>query len=302
MKLIEKSVLLAVMALPFAVSSRGLAAEAYSQETDVVYGDRHGLGLVMDIFDPKSEGNGRGLVVVASGAWSSNRGKIRDLSLGGVFDIFCGRGYHVFAIRPGSISHFSAADMTTNIEEGIRWVKKNAEIHGVDPSQLGLFGASAGGHLASLVALTAQREAPTEDTSVAAVGVFFPPTDFLDYGGRRLSPRIEDGGRVSRHLVGLAFRDGSDDLSDEEVERATVAVSPARLATKGAPPFLLIHGDADPLVPLQQSETFLKALQAKEIEAQLIVKKGGGHPWLTIRQEVMVMADWFDKQLANEAP
>ena len=64
-----------------------------------------------------------------------------------------------------------------------------------------------------------------------------------------------------------------------------------------APPFLIIHGDADPVVPLQQSEALLKALKDKEMDAQLIVKPGGGHPWLTIREEVVVSADWLDQKL-----
>jgi dipeptidyl aminopeptidase/acylaminoacyl peptidase len=67
-----------------------------------------------------------------------------------------------------------------------------------------------------------------------------------------------------------------------------------------APPFLLIHGDADPLVPLQQSEVMLEALKKAGVPAELIVKKGGGHPWLTLHEEVKVLAEWFDKQLAAE--
>lgn len=271
----------------------------YQQTKDVVYGTEHGIGLVMDIFTPtEAAPNGRGLVVVASGAWSSSRSKIRDLSLGGVFGVFCSRGYHVFAIRPGSISRFAAADMTAHIEEGIEWIKENASTYGVAPDHLGLFGASAGGHLASLVALTNLAEESEIDASVSAVGAFFPPTDFLNYGGQRLHPKGDgNGGQVSRHLEGLAFRDGVDGLSEDAIRDATKKVSPAHLARKGAPPFLLIHGDADPLVPLQQSERLLEALKEKDVEASLIVKPGGGHPWPTIRQEVVKMADWFDAKL-----
>jgi dipeptidyl aminopeptidase/acylaminoacyl peptidase len=76
-------------------------------------------------------------------------------------------------------------------------------------------------------------------------------------------------------------------------------ISPARLVTLHAPPFLLIHGDADPVVPLQQSERMMAALQEKGVPAELIIKRGGGHPWLTIHEEVQVIADWFDKQLTS---
>jgi dipeptidyl aminopeptidase/acylaminoacyl peptidase len=70
--------------------------------------------------------------------------------------------------------------------------------------------------------------------------------------------------------------------------------------TSQAPPFLIIHGDADPLVPLAQSEKLLAALKAANVPAELIIKKGGAHPWPTIHEEVQVMADWFDKQLASK--
>jgi dipeptidyl aminopeptidase/acylaminoacyl peptidase len=81
------------------------------------------------------------------------------------------------------------------------------------------------------------------------------------------------------------------------LKEAARKISPALLVQKGPlPPFLLIHGDADPMVPLQQSEKFVQAVKDAGGSAELIVKKGGGHPWLTIRDEVMVMADWIDVQ------
>ena len=64
-------------------------------------------------------------------------------------------------------------------------------------------------------------------------------------------------------------------------------------------PFLFIHGDSDPLVPLQQSQKMVELLKAAGGSAELIVKKGGGHPWLTIFEEVKIMADWFDHHLSE---
>jgi dipeptidyl aminopeptidase/acylaminoacyl peptidase len=61
---------------------------------------------------------------------------------------------------------------------------------------------------------------------------------------------------------------------------------------------LIIHGDADTVVPLQQSEVMLAALKKAGVVAELVVKPGGGHPWSTLHEEVRVIADWFDKQLA----
>src|SRR6185295_5508120 len=98
------------------------------------------------------------------------------------FDILCRKGYTVFAIRPGSITKFSAPEMLANLNMGIRWVKEHSKEYGIDTERLGLMGASAGGHLACLAAVTAD-DGKTDgakvisSTRVKAVAVFFPPTD-----------------------------------------------------------------------------------------------------------------------------
>lgn len=287
-----------VTVLPVLLAMAGARAEdaaaVYRQEQDVVIADAHGLVVPMDVFTPTGARNGRAIVDVASGAWHSDRGKIRDHERAQFYDILCGRGYVVFAVRPGSISRFTAADMVANIEAAIRWVKERAAIYEIDPDRLGLTGASAGGHLASLVGLKTSRPGE-EATRVAAVGVFFPPTDFLDFAGAVIDPRGESrlGGITAR----LGFRDGLAGLDDEQIKQHLAAMSPVWQVHAGAPPFLLIHGDADPVVPLQQSEALRDALQAAGVPVQLIVKEGGAHPWPTIPEEVAKLADWFDERL-----
>jgi acetyl esterase/lipase len=274
----------------------------YVQHENVVYGEVDGVGLVMDIFTPKGDGNGLGIVDVISGAWHSDRGKIRDHMRAQTFQILCGKGYTVFAIRPGSITKFSVPEMLAHLNDGIRWVKGHADEYKVDPDRLGLMGASAGGHLACLAATTAKAASAehgdkhtTASTNVRAVAVFFPPTDFLDFGGKAVDVRADNGmGELARRL---AFPKGLTNQTDAEVTEALKQISPARLVTPQTPPFLLITGDADPVVPIQQSERMLAALKQAGVPAELIVKHGGGHPWLTINEEVQVLADWFDKQL-----
>jgi acetyl esterase/lipase len=285
-----------LLALALSLQTANGQDASYTQRENVVYAEVHGVGLLMDIFTPTGEKNGLGIVDVISGAWHSDRGKIRDHTLAQTFHVLCRKGYTVFAIRPGSITKFSALEMTTNLDKGIRWVKEHAKEHGVDPDRVGLMGASAGGHLASLFAMykTADKPGPLS-THVKAVAVFFPPTDFLNYGGKAVDVRGDD--RLSTVLRQLTFPRGLGIASPEDVTLMVTRVSPARLVKPQAPPFLLIHGDADPLVPLQQSEVMLEALKKAGVPAELIVKKGGGHPWLTMHEEVQVMAEWFDKQL-----
>lgn len=296
------AVLLALIVIVTA-SSVALAAEPYVQKMNVVYAETDGIGLLMDIFTPPEEKNGLAIVDIASGAWHSDRGKINDHKRAQMFTIMCSRGYTVFAVRPGSITKFTAPEMLANLKTAIRWVKAHADEYEIDPDQLGLCGASAGGHLACLVSTTGEDGSPDAkepldqySTRVAATVAFFPPTDFLNWGGREIKPNSL--GPISRIVNGLAFPRGSGELSEDELKKGIEAISPARLVTSQCPPLLLVHGDADPVVPLQQSQLMLDALEAAGVETKLIVKKGGGHPWPTIHEEVKLAADWFDDHLA----
>jgi acetyl esterase/lipase len=266
----------------------------YQQTKDVVYGETDGVGLLLDVFTPTGPRNGLGLVDVASGSFYSDRGKIEDHRRAQVFDIFCRKGYTVFAVRPGSISRFSVADMAKHLKEAVAWVKDHAAQYQIDPARLGIMGASAGGHLASLHAVTAD-----DKTAVKAAGVFFPPTDFLDFTGPRIDADT-DLSKVGKRVKQFAYPFGNQPASASELAEKLKAISPALLVTAKAPPFLIIHGDADTVVPLRQSEKLLAALKESGVPAELIVKKGGGHPWLTIHEEVQVIADWMDKQLAEK--
>lgn len=270
----------------------------YRQQQDVVYGEVHGTGLLMDIFTPKGEANGLGIIDVVSGAWSSDRGKIRDHTLAQVYNIFCKRGYTVFAARPGSKSRYTGAEMDQNVKLAIRFAKQRAADYRIDPARLGITGASAGGHLATLAALTpiaarplAKQAVDRLDTSVCAVAVFFPPTDFLEWQeGRPIDPGV---------LGPLLFVGGIRGHNDDEIRSAARAISPLHRVANPQPPFLLIHGDADRVVPLSQSRKLVDAINQAGGNAELIVKEGGGHPWLTISNEVGVIADWFDKRLRS---
>lgn len=283
-----------------AVASAADSDPSFQRQRNVVYAETHGVGLIMDVFQPKGPANGIGIVDVVSGAWHSDRGKLRDHEKAKVFEILCGRGYTVFAVRPGSITKFTILEMLEHVKQGIRWIKgHSAEFH-VDPERLGLIGASAGGHLACLAAVTAVKTADggrivDDGAAVKAVAVFFPPTDLLNYGGQ--IPDVRAGTGLGALVRKLAFPKGIEGLSDEQIENGVVAISPARLVNEHAPPFLLIHGDLDFLVPLQQSKAMAAALRSAGVEAELIVKHGGGHPWPTISEEVQVLADWFDRQL-----
>ncbi len=269
------------------------ADEPYTQVKDIVFAETDGIGLLLDVFTPKGPSNGLAIVDVASGAFYSDRGKIEDHRRAQMFDIFCGRGYTVFAVRPGSITKFSLAEMAKNVKTGIRWVKDHAAEYKIDPDRIGLdrrFGRRAPGLARAVTA--------DDKCRVAAVGAFFPPTNFLEYRGAKIDENTPPAqlAFVSRFV----YPGGGAPKSTSELIEKLKAVSPALCCTDKAPPFLLIHGDADPLVPLDQSQKLQAALQECKVPCELIVKEGGGHPWPTIHEEVKVIADWLDKQLVKK--
>ena len=291
---------LAALAATAAVLAQDSPSLPYEQKMDVVYGEVHGTGLLMDVFTPKGKANGLGIVDVVSGAYYSDRRKIRDHILAQLYSILCSRGYTVFAVRPGSRTRYTGAEMEANVKTGIRYVKQHASEYKIDSERLGLTGASAGGHLATLAAVTPEEGNPDAgspplryDTRVRAAGIFFPPTDFLDWDGKPADFKT---------LGSLLFLGGTNGHSDAEIKERALQISPARLVKPPTVPFLFIHGDADPLVPLQQSQKMVAALKAAGGSAELIVKKGGGHPWMTLPEEVKIMADWFDQHLPAVKP
>ena len=151
--------------------------------------------------------------------------------------------------------------------------------------------------MATLVAVTPEDGQPDAresllkfDTKISAAGVFFPPTDFLDWNGKP----------ANLEIVGdLLYLGGAKGRPEEEVKERARQLSPALLVKKPTIPFLFIHGDADQIVPLQQSQKMVEAIKAEGGSAELIVKAGGGHPWMTLPEEVEVLAKWFDKQLVE---
>jgi acetyl esterase/lipase len=279
---------------------RPRTAGNYRRTGNHVYAEAHGIGLLYDVFAPEVQGNGLGIVDVISGAWHSDRHRLNEHIGLGIFDALCARGYTVFAVRPGSAAKFTARQMVRHVHAAIRHVKAHAGHYGIDPDRLGLVGASAGGHLAALAALHPEDPMPQSrhtykqhGSAVRAVGLLFPPTDLVEFGEQGFDFATAEGQSIQR----LLFEDGIAHHDRDAILAAAAEVSPARNVPRNPPPFLLIHGDADPVVPLAQSEKLAAALTQAGGQAELLIRPSGGHPWPDIRTEIEQLADWFGRQL-----
>lgn len=162
----------------------------------------------------------------------------------------------------------------------IRWLRAHAQEYKLDPTKIAAFGISAGGHLVSMLGVTGGEKELEGDlgkhldqsSRVTCVLDFCGPSDFLHFGGKGSVINPEDPTSAVAKLLGGPLKD-----HQEEARKA----SPITYISPDDAPFLLIHGDKDPLVPYSQATDFDAALQKAHIPAILITGKDGGHVWFT---------------------
>jgi acetyl esterase/lipase len=187
------------------------------------------------------------------------------------------RGYAVASINYRLSSHAIFPALIEDCKAAIRWLRVHASEYGYDGTRIGVWGSSAGGHLVAMLGVTGdvkefeRGENLTVSSRVQAVVDFYGPTELhqMDAQKNQYSTMHHDApDSPEAKLIGGPLQSNVD-----KSRRA----SPITYAAKSNAPILIVHGDADPLVPLPQSEKFLKALQNAQVDASLYVVKGGGH-------------------------
>ena len=155
----------------------------------------------------------------ASSTWPAARSiriaaRSNDHRRAQMYDIFCGKGYTVFAVRPGSITKFSLAEMAKNLKQGIALGQgaRRANTRSI-PTRLGITGGSAGGHLASLVAVTA------DDKIVGQSGRRVLSAHRLSGLSRQQDRRQLDAGAARRASSDSSIPTAATPASDSEVDR-----------------------------------------------------------------------------------
>ena len=161
----------------------------------------------------------------------------------------------------------------------VDWVYANGHRYGIDASRLGVSGESAGGHLAALVALRVGRP------RIDAACVLYPPTDMVELGRRYAHFH-----RFS--VVTQMFRGDIENRLDQ-----ARAASPLTYVSRNAPPFLIIHGDRDWLVPPDQSRHLHRALKKAGAESHLDIVKGKGHAFALDDGQLDEVAHFFRRRL-----
>lgn len=189
-------------------------------------------------------------------------------------------GYAVASINYRLSQHAIFPAQIEDCKAAVRWLRAQAQRFNLDPRRFGAWGESAGGHLVAMLGVTGAvkefevGENLEESSHVEAVVDYFGPTDFLQMDAHRLPDGMVHDAPDSpeSELVGGPIQENED-----KVARA----NPITYVTQDAAPFLIVHGEVDPLVPHHQSELLAAMLKRSGVAVSFYTVKGGGHGGFT---------------------
>ena len=242
------------------------ADTAYTIRSAVPYAEVLGYRpLELDVHSVAGAAAARGLagpagapviVWIHGGGWEAGSRTDHPAVLAGMYRRFAADGYIVVSIDYRLSREVSFPACLHDCKAAVRWVRAHAGELGGDPDRIGVWGESAGGHLAALIGLTgdvAELEGDVgvvgPSSAVAACVPWYPPADFEHW----MPPELVDADSVPGRLFGGAALD---------VPEVVHAASPVTWATASAPPVFVQHGDADQTVPVEQGRALVAALRA----------------------------------------
>lgn len=298
-----------VISIAIAISASASDSLNFSK-AEVIYGHKDGMALTMTVLTPKQNSNNKAIISVLSGNWISSD-KMRE-GFAERSQMYVDKGYTIFGVMVSSQPRYTIPDEIIDLKRAVRFVRYNAKEYGIDADKIGITGSSSGGHLSLMIAtadetVTAKSTDPVDKVSsrVQAAAVFYPPTDFINFGGPNPSETINQAGLVFTKLAAaFDFKIWNDttatlvSITDMKKKIAIAKeISPVNSVTPDDPPVLIIHGDKDVLVPKQQSESIIAKFKEAKVICNLIIREGGGHGWRNREVEEKNFVDWFDKYL-----
>ncbi|MBX9734427.1 MAG: alpha/beta hydrolase [Chitinophagaceae bacterium] len=297
-----------LLCILFSLTVVGQDVASYTVKEEI-YGRKEGVALTMQVFRPKKS-NGAAVVRLISGSWYSSMENWERYKPNA--SLYLDKGYTYFLVAHGSNPRYNIQEAAADVKRAVQFIRYHANDYGIDPNKIGITGSSAGGHLSLVNALsddvidTAAKD-PVAKVSGRAnvVAVFYPPTDFMNWGGKGISPVNYPNFLEANGVAGaFAFRyyDTTKKnyvLITDLKERIKIAesLSPANLVTKDDPPVFIWHGDADKTVPIQQSKWLEEKYRANNLPFELRIKPGEDHGWKTQIKEEADFVIWFDKYL-----
>jgi acetyl esterase/lipase len=293
-------------------ASAQTTASSVTRQSDVIYGRKLGMALTMEVFAPAAS-NGVGVVWLVSSSGRSSREQTLQTSFEQRIAPLLDRGYVVFAVIHGSAPLFNLQDQVGDARRALRFVRHHAAEFGIDGERLAISGSSAGGLLALIVAMQGQGGDPTSDdvvdqtsAQVQAAGAFFAPTDLLNFGApsQNVVDLMQQSGGVDPSFEFFEIDVGTGVrrliTAQEDIVSMLQEYSPVTHVTPDDPPTILIHGDQDRAVPVQQSRQLLSRLREQSVPANMVVREGAGHAYVGWEDDAALIADWFDIYLREK--
>jgi acetyl esterase/lipase len=273
---------LAGLAISKRLASKG---ENWHVYRDLQYGTA--LNQTIDLFVPGKERGPHPLIIfIHGGGWAAG-----DKS-GATFFELSKRHYALASINYRLLWQDPFPAQIQDCKAAVSYLRSNAKLFGLDPNRIGVWGCSAGGHLAMLLATTGDGEVPDWESEcngvssrIQAVCDWSGPVDLV-----RLmhSKGLERRMRIyTKNLIGPETR-GRDFRWAE--------ASPVKYIKRGDPPVLIMHARKDPLVPISQSEELINCLKANRVDSEFIPVDSPYHSFYTFEKEAVV-GDFFDRVL-----
>ena len=281
---------LLTIALAFAPHAAGADEPAVDITPDVVYGHKDGLAMTFDVFTPKDEARGVGVLFMVSGGWYSSWQPPEKMER--FYAPLTGAGYTVFAVRHGSSPRYGIPDAVSDVRRAVRYIRMHSGEYGIDPQRIGVYGMSAGGHLSLMLGTTSEEGQPGAEGPVLRVSdrvqgvvAYVAPTDLtiMVHEAPEHLPAYE-------RLPALALdMEGAKDNS------------PLLHVSNDDPPTLLLAGVKDELVPIDHSRRIRDALKNQDVDVELIEYENAAHgfPPEDLQHSLAEMVAWFNEHLQS---
>lgn len=266
----------------------------------IEYANAGGKSMLMDLRIPDGSGPFPVILYLHSGAWITGDRK------GGPAIRQASRGYAVASIDYRLAPQSTWPSQIEDCKAAVRWLRANTARFDLDPDRIGVFGTSAGGHLAAVLGTTSDRPEleglylgnPQFSTAVKVVVDFYGPTDLLKLDEQKLPCYGLDANAFYMPpslLMGCPI---------QQCREKTETANPINYITRDDPPFLIMHGMLDCLVPWQQSQMLYDALHASGLNATLYLLPTAEHAdsQFDDQKYKQIVSDFLDKYLRGPLP